>query len=600
MVMLLVIVSVSFLVHLFSLGYMGDDPHLTRFMSYLSLFTFFMIILVTADNFIVLFLGWEGVGLCSFLLISFWYTRLQAVKSALKAFVINRVGDLGLTMGIMFIYSTVQAVDFETIFSLTPYLLNTKVVFCALEFDTISAITFFLFVGATGKSAQIGLHLWLPDAMEGPTPVSALIHAATMVTAGNFLIIKCSPIFEYAPNTLVLITFCGGCTAFFCSVIGCLQSDLKKIIAYSTCAQLGYMFLGCGLSNYAASLLHFFNHAFFKAALFLSAGSLIHALLDDQDLSCYDDLEEILPFSYSVAFISGNSLTGTPFLSGSYSKDLIIETACTDYGFKGFFSLLLIFSGLALSNAYSVTTVSDSLSTSYSSFSKGFQEAPMFTMGLSLVVLLIGAIYSGFYFSELFLSKGSFFMGNSIFNLPKGFKFTDGEFLPFTYKLLGTCFGCSFFILAYYLSFFAFNLLQRIFYISYYVVYLNFFVNKNVKLSFLQPALNFEVSTLQCYYNFDYLAYLHFFIKKCLFDSIFNKYLAVNMIMVGYQVLFKVLDKGVLEVLGPKGFSNIIYLQSARFSIFQKGYIFYYLYIMLFATLSIKSTFELYFLLNVI
>ncbi len=492
----------------------------------------------------------------------------------------------------MLIYASTQSVDFETIFSLTPYLINNNLVFGTFELNILNTITFFLFVGATGKSAQIGLHLWLPDAMEGPTPVSALIHAATMVTAGNFLIIKCSPLFEYTPNILVLITFCGGCTAFFCSVVGCIQSDLKKIIAYSTCAQLGYMFLSCGLSNYAASLLHFFNHAFFKAALFLSAGSLIHALLDDQDLSCADDLEQILPFSYSVSLISGTSLSGTPFLSGSYSKDLIIETVCTDYGFKGFFSLLLIFSALALSNAYTITTCSDSLNLSYSSYKKGFNEAPIFTMGLALIILLLGALYSGFYFSEIFLSKGNFFMGNSIFNLPKGFKFTDSEFLPFTYKILGSCFGCSFFILFYFISIIWLNLLKNIFYTSIYWLYLVFFGNSPNKYIISKVKPNYNI--IQCYYNFDLLAYLHFFIKKCLFDSIFNKFISVNLLLIGYSTLFKIIDKGVLEVLGPKFVSYSLYTQAYTFKNFQKGYIFYYLYTMLFSTLIVKSFLELY------
>ena len=281
--MLVVVCSISTLVHIYSLGYMGEDPHLSRFMSYLSLFTFFMIILVTSDNFLQLFVGWEGVGLCSYLLISFWFTRVQANKSAIKAIVLNRIGDIGLTLGIVLIFYLFQSLDFALVFSLVPFYITETITLFNYEINYLTLICFFLFIGAVGKSAQLGLHVWLPDAMEGPTPVSALIPAATMVTAGVFLIIRCSPLFEYSPTMLSIITIVGACTALFAATAGVVQNDLKKVIAYSTCSQLGYMVFICGLSQYTVGFYHLVNHAFFKALLFLGAGVIIHALNDLQE-----------------------------------------------------------------------------------------------------------------------------------------------------------------------------------------------------------------------------------------------------------------------------------------------------------------------------
>jgi proton-translocating NADH-quinone oxidoreductase chain L len=251
---------------------MGGDPHLPRFMSYLSLFTFFMLILVTADNFVQLFVGWEGVGLCSYLLINFWFARLQANKAAIKAMIVNRIGDFGLALGIFAVFTIFKSVDYATVFALAPTLVDQQITFLNTDFDAYTVICILLFVGSVGKSAQLGLHTWLPDAMEGPTPVSALIHAATMVTAGVFLLARCSPLFEYAPTALVVVTVIGAMTAFFAATTGLLQNDLKRVIAYSTCSQLGYMVFACGLSKYAVGVFHLENHAFFKSLLFLSDG----------------------------------------------------------------------------------------------------------------------------------------------------------------------------------------------------------------------------------------------------------------------------------------------------------------------------------------
>jgi len=267
-VMLVVITTISFLVHLYSTSYMSEDPHIIRFLSYISLFTFFMIILVTADNFIQLFVGWEGVGLCSYLLINFWYTRLQANKAAIKAMVVNRVGDVGLAIGIIIFFNYFKSVDFAVIFSMVPLLINESFPFFGLSCNILNLGTLFLFIGAVGKSAQLGLRTWLPDAVEGPAPVSALIHAATMVTAGVFLLARCSPIFEYCPSILLIITIVGALTAFFGATTALVQNDIKKVIAYSTCSQLGYMVFICGLSHYSIGVFHLFNHAFSKLYFF--------------------------------------------------------------------------------------------------------------------------------------------------------------------------------------------------------------------------------------------------------------------------------------------------------------------------------------------
>ena len=320
-VMCFVVTLISSLVHLYSVEYMSNDPHLTRFMSLLSLFTFFMLILVTADNFVQMFLGWEGVGLCSYLLINFWFTRIQANKSAVKAIIYNRVGDFFLMLGILTIFVFFKTLDYSTAAAVAPLLKNYNINFFLFNLNLISFICVLIFIGCMGKSAQIGLHSWLPDAMEGPTPVSALIHAATMVTAGVYLIIRCSFIFEYSEIVLNFIAITGTTTALFAASVGLVQNDVKKVVAYSTCSQLGYMMLSCGFSDYSASAFHLSNHAFFKALLFLTAGMLIHSVNDEQDVRKMGGLKKILPFSYSSMVIGSLALTSFPFLSGFYSKD---------------------------------------------------------------------------------------------------------------------------------------------------------------------------------------------------------------------------------------------------------------------------------------
>ena len=326
-VMLVVVTSVSALVHVYSVGYMSHDPDKPRFMSYLSLFTFMMLMLVTSDNFLQLFFGWEGVGLASYLLIGFWLKKPSANAAAIKAFVVNRVGDFGLAIGIFLIFKYVGDITFAEVFKNISTLQNKNISMLGFETSIINFICIFLFIGAMGKSAQIFLHTWLPDAMEGPTPVSALIHAATMVTAGVFLVVRCSPIFEYSPVVLNIIVLVGATTAFFAATVGLVQNDIKRVIAYSTCSQLGYMFFAAGLGAYHIAMFHLFTHAFFKALLFLGAGSVIHAFHEEQDMRNMGGVWKKIPYTYALMIIGTLALTGFPMFAGFFSKDAIIEAA---------------------------------------------------------------------------------------------------------------------------------------------------------------------------------------------------------------------------------------------------------------------------------
>ena len=318
-VMLVVVTFVSALVHIYSIGYMSHDPHKPRFMSYLSLFTFSMLVLVVSDNFLQLFFGWEGVGLCSYLLIGFWYKKETANNAAIKAFIVNRIGDFGLAVGIFLIFFFFGSINFEEVFQVAPQFIEKKLLFFGFELNLITLICLFLFIGAMGKSAQFLLHTWLPDAMEGPTPVSALIHAATMVTAGVFLVVRCSPLFEYSQVALNVVAIIGMITAIFAASVALVQNDIKKIIAYSTCSQLGYMFFAAGVGAYHVAIFHLFTHAFFKALLFLGSGSVIHAFKDEQDIRNMGGVRKKLPFTYIFMLIGTLALTGFPFLSGFYS-----------------------------------------------------------------------------------------------------------------------------------------------------------------------------------------------------------------------------------------------------------------------------------------
>ena len=346
-VMFLVVANISALIHVYSIGYMSHDKSIPRFFSYLSLFTFFMLMLVCADNFVQMFFGWEGVGLCSYLLIGFWYQRPSACAAAIKAFLVNRVGDVGFALGIMGTFVLFGAEGFDEVFGAVPDVAGDRFVFLGMEVNALTTICILLFIGAMGKSAQLGLHTWLPDAMEGPTPVSALIHAATMVTAGVFMVCRLSPMFEYAPVALELVTYVGAFTAFFAATIGLTQFDIKRVIAYSTCSQLGYMFFAVGVSAYGAAIFHLMTHAFFKALLFLGSGSVIHAMSDEQDMRKMGGLYKMIPATYAVMLIGSLALAGIGIpgtqigFSGFFSKDTILEVAYAAHSNQGMIAFWL-------------------------------------------------------------------------------------------------------------------------------------------------------------------------------------------------------------------------------------------------------------------
>jgi len=406
--MLLIVVTISFLVHIYSISYMKNDPYIIRFFIYLTLFTLFMIILVTSGNLLILFLGWEGVGLCSYLLIGFWYTRKEANKSAIKAMVINRFGDFGVIIAIIYLIDLFSSLDFLLLYPLCEGLVSNL---DSNTYFSLYIICVGMLVGAIGKSAQIGLHTWLPDAMEGPTPVSALIHAATMVTAGVFLILRCSILFNLVPEVLFYIVLVGSMTALMAATIGIAQNDIKKIIAYSTCSQLGYMIFSCGISNYTVSLFHLINHAFFKALLFLGAGVVIHALLEEQDIRKMGGLANYLPFTYSLFLISSFSLIGFPFLSGYYSKDLLIELSYLSFTFEGYFAFLIgsIVAGITAFYSFKLIyfVFLGGINTSFFKL-KHLHAFDPYNLS-ALVFLIFGSIFSGFLLKDLFLGFGTIF-----------------------------------------------------------------------------------------------------------------------------------------------------------------------------------------------
>ncbi|HEY4078630.1 MAG TPA: NADH-quinone oxidoreductase subunit L [Rhizomicrobium sp.] len=358
-VMLVVVTGVSSLVHLYSIGYMNEDPHRPRFFSYLSLFTFAMLMLVTSNNFLQLFFGWEGVGLASYLLIGFWYTRPSANAAAMKAFIVNRIGDFGFALGIFGVWAVFHTLDFDAVFAAAPSMVGKHFIFAGHSVDILTTLCLLLFVGAMGKSAQLGLHTWLPDAMEGPTPVSALIHAATMVTAGVFLVCRCSPMFQLSPVALEVVTVIGATTAFFAASVGLFQNDIKRVIAYSTCSQLGYMFAAAGVMAYNAAMFHLFTHAFFKALLFLGAGSVIHAMHHEQDMRKMGGLYKAIPFTYTMMLIGNLALTGVgiPYLglglAGFYSKDAIINATFGAGSGVGTYAFTLLIVAAGMTSFYS-------------------------------------------------------------------------------------------------------------------------------------------------------------------------------------------------------------------------------------------------------
>jgi len=519
-VMLVVVNIVSFLVHIYSVMYMWGDPALPRFMSYLSLFTFFMLILVTSSNLIQMFVGWEGVGICSYLLINFWSTRIQANKAALKAMVVNKFGDIALMLSIAVSFYFFKTVEFTTLFKMTPFFVNESINLLGYNLFVLDFFCLLLFIAAVGKSAQLGLHMWLPDAMEGPTPVSALIHAATMVTAGVFLIVRCSPIFEYAPNILALVVFIGALTAFFAGTIGLVQHDLKKVIAYSTCSQIGYMFFTCGLSCYGLSMFHLLTHAFFKALLFLSAGSVIHALMGEQDIRRMGGLVNVLPFTYTMMLIGSLALAGAPFLAGFYSKDIILETAFGTYdsGFAKFASLLGLFAAF-LTAAYSYRLLYFVFLAKPNHNRLPFYEEADLVLGTPLIILVVGSIFSGYLLKDVFIGLGSNFFYDSILTLPQNLKYVNSEFVPASIKVLPTVFSVSG------------------------VLFMIFFT----QLSFTAVSIKLSVNNLY-----------RFLVNKWYFDKVFGFGFSNSIMLFANNVCYKIWDTFFL-IFGAEGCVNFYF-----------------------------------------
>jgi NADH-ubiquinone oxidoreductase chain 5 len=537
--MLIPVLIVSSLVHIYSIGYMSHDPHNQRFFSYLSLFTFMMVILVTANNFLLMFVGWEGVGICSYLLVSFWFTRIAANQSSMSAFLTNRVGDMFLTIGMFAILWSFGNIDYSTVFSLAPF----------INENIVTMIGICLLIGAMAKSSQVGLHVWLPMAMEGPTPVSALIHAATMVTAGVYLLMRTSPLIEYSSTVLILCLWLGAITTVFSSLIGLFQQDIKKVIAYSTMSQLGMMVIAVGLSSYNVALFHLVNHAFYKALLFLGAGAVIHAVADNQDFRKYGGLRQFLPLSYSVMLIASLSLVAFPFMTGFYSKDFILESAYGQYYFSGTVVYFIATIGAMFTTLYSVKVLYLTFLTNPNGpivNYKNAHEGDIF-MSLPLIILAVFSIFFGYITRDIFIGLGSgFFADNSIFIHPTHEIMLNTEFaVPTLFKLLPLVFTISLSIIA-------------------------------IVLSEFLPLIVIKFKLSRLGYNI-----FSFFNQRFLIEMFYNKYISGIVLTLGGQTS-KVLDKGSVELLGPYGLEKGLVTLSKNISSLDSGVITSYaLYILI-------------------
>jgi len=565
-VMLVVVTGVSSLVHLYSIGYMHEDESRPRFFSFLSFFTFAMLMLVTANNFLQVFFGWEGVGLASYLLIGFWYKKPSANEAALKAFVVNRVGDFGFALGILAIFTVFKTLNFDAVFAAAPAMAGHTFEFAGYNVDILTTICLLLFVGAMGKSAQLGLHTWLPDAMEGPTPVSALIHAATMVTAGVFLVCRCSPLYELAPRALEFVTFIGASTAFMAASIGLFQNDIKRVIAYSTCSQLGYMFAAAGVSAYGAAMFHLFTHAFFKALLFLAAGSVIHAMHHEQDMRKMGGLARAIPFTWAMMLIGNLALTGFGFpllgigTAGFYSKDGIINATYLAGTGMGNYAFVLTVLAALMTSFYSWRQF---LMTFHGKYRGGeghhghghgvkledVHESPL-TMLVPLGVLALGALVAGAIFAHLYIGADStgFWRGA----VAVAFGHASGqelplwvEFSPFVVTLLG-------FAIAYY----------------YYI---------------LNPELPAEMAAKKgMLYTFVY--------NKWYFDELYA-FLFVRPAMRIGRFLWKIGDGMIIDGLGPDGIAARV-LDTTRGAVrLQSGYVYHYAFAMLIGVVALTTWF---------
>ena len=537
--MLIPVLIVSSLVHIYSIGYMSHDPHNQRFFSYLSLFTFMMIILVTANNFLLMFVGWEGVGICSYLLVCFWFTRIAANQSSLSAFLTNRVGDCFLTIGMFAILWSFGNIDYSTVFSLAPYI-NEKV---------ITIIGICLLIGAMAKSSQVGLHVWLPMAMEGPTPVSALIHAATMVTAGVYLLMRTSPLIEYSSTVLMLCLCLGAVTTVFSSLIGLFQQDIKKVIAYSTMSQLGMMVIAVGLSCYNIALFHLINHAFYKGLLFLGAGAVIHAVADNQDFRKYGGLRPFLPLTYSVMLIASLSLVAFPYMTGFYSKDFILESAYGQYYYSSTVVYMIATIGAMFTTLYSVKVLYLTFLTNPNGPLVNYKQAHEgnIFMSFPLIILAVFSIFFGYITKDIFIGLGSgFFADNALFIHPSHEIMLDTEFgVPTLFKLLPLVFTILLSVISIILS-------------------------ENV------PGVLSKFKLTRIGYNI-----FSFFNQRFLIELFYNNYITNFILKLGGQTT-KVIDKGSVELLGPFGLEKSLLNLSKSISSLDTGVITSYaLYILI-------------------
>jgi len=553
-VMLVVVTGVSSLVHIYSIGYMSHDPHIPRFMSYLSLFTFAMLMLVTADNFIQMFFGWEGVGLASYLLIGFWYKKPSANAAAIKAFLVNRVGDFGFALGIFAIFLVFGSLSFDTVFAAAGDQVGRHFEFLGMQVDVLTTICLLLFIGAMGKSAQLGLHTWLPDAMEGPTPVSALIHAATMVTAGVFMVSRCSPLFELSATALTVVTLIGATTAIFAATVGCTQNDIKRVIAYSTCSQLGYMFFAIGVSAYGAAMFHLFTHAFFKALLFLGAGSVIHALSDEQDMRKMGGVWKMIPFTYGMMLVGTLALTGVPFFAGFYSKDMIIESAFAAHTGIGQYAFVMGVTAAFLTSFYSwrlIFMTFHGKPRASEEVMHHVHESPA-VMTIPLAILAAGAVAAGFVFYE-------YFVGHHYEDFWRGSLFLAGEnvleaahHVPTWVKLLPLIMSASGFVLAWALYIKATDIPGRL-------------------AAMHEPIYKF-------------------LLNKWYFDELYD-FLFVRPSKALGVFLWKKGDGRTIDGFGPDGLSAVVLGLSRRARKLQTGYLYHYAFAMLIGVAIITTWF---------
>ncbi|TXH34673.1 MAG: NADH-quinone oxidoreductase subunit L [Rhodospirillaceae bacterium] len=552
-VMLIVVTTVSAMVHVYSVGYMHHDKSVPRFMAYLSLFTFAMLMLVTADNFMQMFFGWEGVGLCSYLLIGFWFDRPSANAAAIKAFVVNRVGDFGFALGIMGVFMIFGSVGFDTVFAATPDKVGQSFHFLSWNVDILTTLCLLLFVGAMGKSAQLGLHTWLPDAMEGPTPVSALIHAATMVTAGVFMVCRLSPMFEYAPIAKDVVAVVGASTCFFAATIGLTQFDIKRVIAYSTCSQLGYMFFAAGVGAYGAAMFHLFTHAFFKALLFLGSGSVIHAMSGEQDMRKMGGIWKLIPMTYALMWIGNLALAGIPFFAGYYSKDSILESAFAAHSGVGQYAFWLGIIAALMTAFYSWRLLFLTFHGKPRCDEKVYahvHESP-WVMLAPLVVLAIGALLSGAVFFNDFVGEHAHeFFGKSIFYGPENEILHQAHEVPGWVKILPLIMGVVGIAWAF------------LFY---------------MKRTDLPAKL---ASALGGLYAFVF--------NKWYFDELYDLIFVRAAKVLGFG-LWKGGDGAVIDGLGPDGVASVTQVLSRRVAKLQTGYVYHYAFAMLIGVVALVT-----------